>query len=317
MNKNASPVNGFLNIYKPSGPTSMDVLRRVKHLTGQRKRVGHGGTLDPQAEGVLPICFGQATRLMELLVDSGKEYRMEVELGKTTSTYDGEGEVVKTGDPSDLTPQKIEDTLQAFRGTIDQTPPMYSALKVDGKRLYKLARSGIEVERQPRSVEIHHLEVLESSPPLLILLAESGRGAYMRSLAHDLGEALGCGAYLKGLVRLRSGSFKSEESVSLEQFLEHSQDDWMEHLQPVDFPLLNLNSLTVGPEAERLLRSGQPVVLPADIGAYVGYMERHRAYTSDGRLVGVVSFDRPKNQWRPYKVFNLDAPSPYAPLASR
>ena len=291
----------------------MDVLRRIKQLTGQRKRVGHGGTLDPQAEGVLPICFGQATRLMELLVDSGKEYRMEVHLGATTTTYDGEGDVVNTSSVTDLTLETIETALDAFRGTIQQTPPMYSALKVDGKRLYKLARSGIEIERQPRSVEIYDLKIVEFAPPSLVLLAESGRGAYMRSLAHDLGQALGCGAYLKGLIRARSGSFKSEESISLDGFLEFGEDEWQEHVRPVDFPLLNLKSLTIGRDGERLLRTGQPVVLPRSIGAYVRYMERYRAYAQDGRFLGVVSFDPPRSQWIPYKVFSMESPSPYAP----
>ena len=318
MNKNSSPLNGFLNIYKPSGPTSMEVVRRIKQLTSQRRRVGHGGTLDPQAEGVLPICFGQATRLMEFLIESTKEYRMEVYLGATTSTYDGEGEVVKRGDPSAFTSQEIEHALESFRGTIFQTPPMYSALKVEGKRLYTLARAGIEVEREPRRVEIPRLEILEFSPPTLVLMVESGRGAYMRSLAHDLGEALGCGGYLSSLIRLRSGSFKAEDAVAMERILDNRQDDgWREFFHPVDFPLLRLKSVTVGKEAERYIRSGQPVALPPDVGAYAGYMERYRAYTSDGRLLAVVAFDRPRNQWRPYKVFSLESPSPYAPSATR
>ncbi len=312
MNNNISPVNGFLNIYKPTGPTSMDVLRQVKQHTGRRKRVGHGGTLDPQAEGVLPICFGQATRLMELLVDSGKEYRMEVHLGATTTTYDGEGDVVERAPTSQLTLEMVEDALKAFRGTIQQVPPMYSALKVEGKRLYKLARSGIEVERQPRSVEIHRLEILEFTSPSLVLIAESGRGAYMRSLAHDLGQALGCGAYLSGLVRTRSGAFRSDDAISVEDLSQETRDEWQRHMYDVDFPLLELKGLTIGRDAERLLRAGQPVALPRSIGAYVRYMERYRAYSQDGRFVGVVSFDLPKNQWLPHKLFNLDAPSPYA-----
>ncbi len=316
MKNNISPVNGFLNIYKPPGPTSMDVLRQVKQHTGHRKRVGHGGTLDPQAEGVLPICFGQATRLMELLVDSGKEYRMEVRLGATTTTYDGEGEVVDTAPATGLTLEMVEDALKGFRGTIQQVPPMYSALKVDGKRLYKLARSGIEVERQPRAVEIHRLEILEFAYPSLVLLAESGRGAYMRSLAHDLGQALGCGAYLSGLVRTRSGAFRSEDAVVMEDLSQEARDEWEGHLYPVDFPLLDLKSLTIGRDAERLLRAGQSVTLPPGVSAYVRYMERHRAYAQDGRFVGVLSFDLPKNKWLPHKLFSLDSASPYAPSIS-
>ena len=314
MNRNKSSINGFLNLYKAPGPTSMDLVRQVKRLTGQRKGVGHGGTLDPLAEGVLPICFGQATRLMEHLVDGEKQYRMEVYLGATTSTYDGEGDVVKTGDPASLARSTVEEALESFQGIIYQTPPMYSAIKQGGKRLYKLARSGIEVERQPRKVEISHIEILGFAPPSLMLEVDSGRGAYMRSLAHDLGEALGCGGYLRSLVRLGSGSFKSDDAVTMERFEEAaSPDSWHKYLLPVDFPLLLMQGVAVNRAAERYIRNGQSVNAPSHIGIHSGYMERYRAYTHDGRFLAIVSLDKVRNQWRPYKVFDLDTPSPYAP----
>lgn len=307
-------INGFLNLYKTEGPTSMDIVRQIKRLTHQRKRVGHGGTLDPLAEGVLPICFGQATRLMEFLVESEKQYRMEVYLGVTTSTYDGEGEVVKRNDPSGVDLGAVEQVLKSFGGIIYQTPPMFSALKVGGKRMYKLARSGVEVERSPRKVEIRQIELLDFAPPSIVLVVDSGRGAYMRSLAHDLGEALGCGAYLKSLVRQRVGCFKAEEAVALSRLQEAGDpDSWREHLRSVDSVLLHMKDVAVSRAAERYIRSGQAVSLPPHVGAYAGYMERYRAYTQDGRFLAVVDFDKPRNQWRPYKVFNLDTPSPYAP----
>ena len=294
----------------------MDVVRQIKKLSGQRKGVGHGGTLDPQAEGVLVMCFGQATRLMEFLVDSLKEYRMEVCLGITTSTYDGEGEVTKRGDASDVSIDTIEGVLDSFRGSIDQTPPMYSALKVEGKRLYQLARAGVEVERPPRKVEIYQLQILEYNPPTVVLNVHSGRGAYMRSLAHDIGEALGCGGYLKNLVRLKSGPFRVEEARALSDVHSDASDgSWNESIAPVDSVLLSLKSLVVGKPAERYIRSGQAVNLPASVGANVGYLERFRAYTNEGCLLAVVSYDKPNSQWRPYKVFHLDTPSPHAPNA--
>ena len=314
MTSGKSPVNGFINLYKPLGPTSMDMVRDIKRLTGQRKRVGHGGTLDPLADGVLPICFGQATRLMEHLVGTGKQYRMVVHLGAATSTYDGEGEVVRTGDPSGLDLKTVEEALKSFQGIVPQIPPMYSAIKIGGKRLYKLARSGIVVERQPRTVEISRLEILEFSLPTLTLNVDSGRGAYMRSLAHDLGEALGCGAYLKSLIRLRSGPFIVEEAVSTDRLQADGHPDlWKDHLLPVDFVLLDVKSVAVGRVGERYIRNGQPINLPAHIGARAGYMEKCRAYTEDGRFLAVMSFDKPSDQWRPHKVFILDTPSPYAP----
>ena len=310
------PVNSFLNLYKTSGPTSMDMVRQIKRLTGQRKRVGHGGTLDPLAEGVLPICFGQATRLMEYLVDGGREYKMEVHLGVTTSTYDGEGEVTKRGDPSGLDRGVVEEALKSFLGTIDQTPPMYSARKIDGVRLYKLARAGIEVERQPQKVEIPRIEILEFALPYLVMKVESGKGAYMRSLAHDLGEDLGCGAYLKSLVRLRSGPFEVKDAITISDLQEGSSpDSWKDYLRPPDFILLHYKSVPVSKSAERYIRSGRAVSLPPDVGAYAGYMERFRAYTQDGRFLAVVCFDKPRNQWQPHKVFDLDTPSPYAPAS--
>ncbi len=292
----------------------MDVVRQVKRLIGQQKGVGHGGTLDPLAEGVLPICLGQATRLMEYLVDSIKEYKMEIRLGETTTTYDGEGEVVKTRDPSGLELETVEDKLKSFQGVIDQIPPMYSAIKRGGKRLYELARSGVEVDLQPRKVEIASIEILSFSLPFLVLRVSSGRGAYMRSLAYDLGEALGCGGYLSSLVREKAGPFRVEEAVPLSTLQEGADgDSWREHLLPPDYALLNMKSVAVSKAAERYLRSGRSVALSPHVGIYAGYMERYRAYTQDGRFLAVVAFDKPQNQWQPYKVFNIDTPSAYAP----
>ena len=307
------PINGFLNLYKEPGPTSMDAVRQLKRLTGQRKRVGHGGTLDPIAEGVLPICFGQATRLMEYVTDSARAYRMNVHLGVTTTTYDGEGEVVKTADPSHIDRDAIDRALEPFRGEFEQTPPMYSALKVGGKRLYELARAGVEVERKPRKVSISRMEIVEADLPSLVIDVNCGRGAYMRSLAHDLGEALGCGAYLEGLIRLRSGPFLVEDSVRLEAVQESADEDgWRRYLMAPDFVLLHLKSVTVGEAAERYLRNGHPVRLPPHLSVYAGYLERFRAYSEDGRFLAVVRYERSRNEWLPNKVFAVDSPSPYA-----
>ena len=292
----------------------MDIVRQLKRLTGEKKRVGHGGTLDPLAEGVLPICFGQATRLMEYLVGGERQYRMEVCLGIATSTYDAEGEVTKRGDVSGLDRGKVEESLESFRGTILQTPPMYSAIKMEGKRLYQLARSGIEVQREPRKVDIPRIEIIEFALPRLTLEVDSGRGAYMRSLAHDLGEALGCGGYLTSLVRLRSGPFRVEDAVSVANVQEAAaQGSWEKHLHSADYALLDMKEVVVSKAAERYIRSGQSVSLPPHIGAYTGYLEKYRAYTQDGRFLAVIDFDKPNNRWRPDRVFNLDSPSPYAP----
>lgn len=292
----------------------MDALRQVKRITGQRKKVGHGGTMDPLARGVLPVCFGQATRLMDHVVGGRKIYLMEIRFGVTTATYDGEGEVIKTGGTGGLTRALIEDALEPFLGVIQQAPPMYSAIKVGGQRLYKLARAGIEVEVASRPVEIHDIRIVGCELPSLTLEVECGKGAYMRSLAHDLGEALGCGGHVAALERLSCGEFKAETSVTPEQLepSDDTRDGWRKHLLPVDWVLQNLNSITVGQQAEQYLRHGQSVNL-GQAPQNAGYLEEFRAYANDGRFLALVRFDRGDNSWRPVKVFEVDTPSQYAP----
>ena len=163
------PVSGFINLYKPVGITSMDALRQVKKITGQRQKVGHAGTMDPLARGVLPICFGQATRLMEYVVDGHKRYCMDVRLGATTQTYDSEGEITPVREPDYVTPELVKEAFAPFLGAIEQKPPMYSAVKVDGQRLYKLARAGVEIDRAPRNVEIFDIRLTGFSLPTISL----------------------------------------------------------------------------------------------------------------------------------------------------
>ena len=308
-------INGFINLYKPAGITSMEALRRVKRISGQRKKVGHGGTMDPLARGVLPVCFGQATRLMDYVVGGRKRYVMEVRLGQSTSTYDAEGELTFTGSVEGIARSEIASALEQFIGVVDQVPPMYSAVKVDGQRLYKLARAGIEVERKARSVEIHSIRLARLELPELTLDVECGRGVYMRSLAHDLGEVLGCGAHVTDLERRSCGGFSSTDSVTLEGLEEDAleADGWQRHLHPVDWVIRDYQSVTVGRAAERFLRNGQPVTLGRpDIHAE--YLEQFRAYNTEGQFLALVQFDRAGNSWRPVKVFQTDTPSPLAPM---
>ena len=309
-------INGFINLYKPAGITSMDALRRVKRITGQRSKVGHGGTMDPLARGVLPVCLGQATRLMDFVVGGAKKYRMEVKLGVTTTTFDGEGEVVKTQELAGLTRETVEQVAQSFVGLIDQKPPMYSALKVQGQRLYKLARAGIEVDLKPRPVEIYDIRVVDCSPPIVLLDVESGKGAYMRSLANDLGEALGCGGHVADLVRIACGGFDQDESVTLEELEQAAAeaDGWQRFLYPLDWVLRDLKSISVGSQGAQYLRQGQSISLG---GPFVdaGYGESFRAYNKEGYFLALVRFDRSGNAWRPIKVFRTDLPSPFAPVS--
>ena len=300
-------INGILNVNKPYGITSMEVVRRLKRASRQ-KRVGHGGTLDPVATGVVPICFGQATRMMEYLVDGRKEYRAEIELGATTDTYDALGKVVERRPTDGVALEDVEAAIAPYLGTVKQVPPMYSALKRQGKRLYDLARAGIEVEREPRDVVVHWTRLLDWSPPIISIEVGCGRGFYMRSLAHDVGQALGCGGHLKSLERLRSGSFYVADAVELddaeERFIE---DSWAELIYAPDAALYGLKAAIVGKRLEQLIRHGQPIPPESRIpGAEDG--ERCRVYGVDGAFVAVLGYDAAARRWRPEKVFQQTKP---------
>src|SRR2546430_6278989 len=206
-------------INKTTGMTSHDVVAKVRKLLHQ-KRVGHAGTLDPAASGVLPICVGQATRVAEYLSESGKAYQAEITFGIVTDTYDSEGAIIRTTDTTGLTQNQIEAELAHFLGPQMQMPPPYSAIKIQGQPAYKRSRAGEAIELDPRPIEIFQLQLLTWLPPRLTLAIECSKGTYIRSLAYDLGERLGCGGYLTSLIRTRSGPFSLTDSITLEQLAE-------------------------------------------------------------------------------------------------
>ena len=304
-------VNGFLNFYKPVGITSMEAVRRVKRITRQRKKVGHAGTMDPLAEGVLPICFGQATRLMEEVVSGRKRYRMTVRLGATSATYDAEGEITPVGDPAGITRAGIETALQQFIGDIDQVPPMFSAVKVDGQRLYDLARAGKEIERKARPVQIHAIAIDNLRLPNLELTVDCGRGTYMRSLAHDLGQSLGCGGYVSALAREYCGGFHAADGVTLD-VLEETPHRWQQLIHPVDWALRDLQSLALTELQAQAIRHGQAIDAGFDP---LVHGERRRAYDAEGSFLALVQYQAAIRVWQPTRVFRTDQPSPYAPLS--
>ena len=295
-------IDGILNIDKPSGITSMDVVRRIKRASGQ-KRVGHGGTLDPFASGVVPVCLGRATRMMEYLVDGTKDYHATVRLGVETDTYDVDGEVIEERDPSDIDLEAIQRALRPFEGMIEQVPPMFSALKKDGKRLYDMARAGIEVEREPRPVHVLGIDVVDWSSPDLIIDVTCGRGFYMRSLAHDLGEALGCGGHLRELTRTRNSAFHIDEALSLEEAETYFSDGtWDEVIHSPDIAVRSMPAIVVDKGVAERVRNGRP--LPGALRIpFEKPGEECRVYGSDGEFLALMSFDRSAGQWRPKKVF--------------
>ncbi len=303
-------MNGILNINKPPGKTSFDVVAIIRRLSGER-RVGHAGTLDPEATGVLPVCLGQATRVVEFLQDATKAYRAEVELGVTTDTYDGSGRVVSRTDASSATREQVEAALTAFRGTISQVPPMYSALKLHGEPLYKLARRGETAELQSRQVVIYEMEIVRWEPPTVTLDVVCSKGTYIRSIAYDLGQALGYGAYMKGLVRTRNGIFGIHDAVSLPELeLAFRHGYWHYFIYPTDAVLVYWQAMVLGEVAEDDVRKGRP---PSTLASMTraepsGQQpaqgeERCRAYTVDGRFLGVLHFNTENGLWHPEKVF--------------
>ena len=298
-------VNGVLNINKPTGETSMDMVRMVKRLTGEKK-VGHGGTLDPIASGVLPICLGQATRLMDPLIDGVKRYHTRVRLGEATDTYDSEGTVTERADASAITQDEIEAALEAFRGVIQQVPPMYSALKHGGERLYDLARAGFEVKREPREVVVHSLTLEAWEPPEAVLDIVCGRGVYVRSLGHDLGAALGCGGHIVELERRGAGPFSVDDAVTPEQFKDAVEaGKWMDLVHAPDVVVSNLPAGTVVGALEVFVKSGRAVVLGGREGMDPpSHGELWRVYGHDGRFLALARYDKPTGQWRPEKVFD-------------
>ncbi|MBI4281998.1 MAG: tRNA pseudouridine(55) synthase TruB [Chloroflexi bacterium] len=296
--------NGIISVIKPLQWTSMEVVRRIKRLT-QQKKVGHAGTLDPQATGVLPICLGQATKVMEYLVDSPKIYSALIHLGVSTDSYDALGHITDTSDPSHITEQDVSAELEKYQGVFHQVPPMFSALKKDGERLYNLARAGKEVTRSPREVEIYRLKITQWNPPEVRLELECGRGMYVRSLAHDLGTDLGCGAHLKELTRLRSGPFHISAAASMEQIERACQDgSWRSLLFPVDFPLHKFKAAIVQKDKENAIRQGQ--------GIYLGLPSRsaatndlYRLYSVDGDFLALLHPGKVRGLWQAQKIFKL------------
>jgi len=309
------PVNGFINFYKAVGITSMEAIRQIRKIPGMPRKIGHAGTLDPLAKGLLPICVGKGTRLMENVLEGRKRYRVDITLGAVTETYDAEGTIEITGSVDGLSRPEIELCMQTFIGEIQQIPPMYSAVKVDGKRLYKLARSGKYVARQPRLITIYDIHVLDFHKSSLTLMVDCGKGVYIRSLAHDLGQKLGCGGYVSDLERVACGSFYKSEAVTL-QDLEakdrYGAIGWVSCVEPIDFVLQGLKPVVVSDSAKSRLVDGMSVELDYEIESD-STSEVFRAYDPLGRFLAIVHYDSSNGLWKPTKVFNEKQISKYAP----
>ncbi|MGB5495161.1 MAG: tRNA pseudouridine(55) synthase TruB [Sedimenticolaceae bacterium] len=258
------PVSGILLLDKPLGLSSNQALQRVKRLYDARK-AGHTGSLDPLADGMLPICFGDATKLSAFLLDADKYYRFRLKLGETTATGDAEGDILRSRPLVGVTQQRIEEVLADFVGEIEQLPPMYSALKHKGRRLYELAREGVEVERELRRVRIHDLTLGEVDLPEFELDVHCSKGTYVRTLAEDIGEALGCGAHVSALRRTGVGPYRQLPMHTLEA-VERAASEGQAALDalllPIDTALSDWPEVQVGGDAAYYLKQGQAVLVP-------------------------------------------------------
>ncbi len=295
--------NGILNVYKEAGFTSHDVVAKLRGIYGQKK-IGHTGTLDPAAEGVLPVALGSATRLCDLLVDKEKEYTAVLLLGIRTDTQDTTGQVLEAH-PVEATEEQIREAVLGFQGAYDQVPPMYSALKVNGKKLYELARAGKEVERLPRPVEIYEIRILEMELPRVKFSVHCSKGTYVRTLCDDIGRKLGCGGAMEHLLRTRVGQFGLRDAVPLSEIQRRKDAGYLSGLLiPVDACFPGTAALHVCGEHQTLLRNGNPF-LPEHTaeGLKYGGGERIRIYDEKGVFWGLYAYEPETGRYKPVKMF--------------
>jgi tRNA pseudouridine55 synthase len=297
-------MDGILNINKATGMTSHDVVAKIRKQLKQ-KRVGHAGTLDPAASGVLPICIGQGTRVAEYLSESGKAYRAEICFGIVTDTYDIEGSALRTSDASALTLERIEETLPHFLGPQMQIPPLYSAIKLQGQPAYKRIRAGEEITLEARSIEIYALRIINWQTPLLTLDIECSKGTYIRSLAYDMGEDTGYGAHLAGLVRTRSGPFILEKSIALEQLAQYVEQGTLTNaVFPPDYALQQYPALSLDEKTTQRVLHGN--AFHHEQSAPQLESNLARIYDSSGHFFAIASWNAVEQVWQPKKVFEAN-----------
>jgi tRNA pseudouridine55 synthase len=308
-------INGIVNIYKEAGFTSHDVVAKLRGITRQKK-IGHTGTLDPDAVGVLPVCFGNATKLCDMMTDKSKEYEAVLYLGVKTDTQDMSGRVVSTADVNNINNinvEKIKEVIIGFVGGYEQLPPMYSALKVNGKKLYELAREGKEVERQPRHVDIPSIEIKDISLPRVSFSVECSKGTYIRTLCNDIGDRLGCGGAMESLRRTRVGRFKISDSITLSQFEEFVKSGELE--KNMDKYVLSCDSVFMENKRARikdnflstLLNGNKLYFNQLDFennpSAPFGEGELIRVYDDKDAFRAVYTFIKGEKCFKPYKMF--------------
>ena len=306
-------VNGLLNVYKEAGFTSFDVIAVLRGILHQKK-IGHTGTLDPAAEGVLLVCLGNATRLCDALPDETKEYLCTMLLGTVTDTEDTTGKIIETNEIN-VSNDEIIAAINSFVGENDQIPPMYSAIKVDGKKLYELARSGKEIERKPRRINIFDIHIEKIQIPYVTFKVKCSKGTYIRSLCRDIGNVLGCGAAMSHLVRTAASSYTIDNALKLDEIKELAQNGRLdEKIVSAEKIFSGLEGVFVSSEAKKLIDNGNPLKksnLDLDKSEIdfeeedINSLENRqvRVYNAEGRFVGIYRFDGLKKMFMPYRMF--------------
>lgn len=300
-------MDGIINVYKEQGYTSHDVVAKLRGIL-KMKKIGHTGTLDPEAQGVLPVCLGKATKVCDLLTDKTKTYQAVLLLGKVTDTQDTTGEVLQE-QPVLCTEEEVRACIEGFVGTIEQIPPMYSALKVNGKKLYELARQGIEVERKGRTVTIERITIDEIALPEIKMTVTCSKGTYIRTLCHDIGAALGCGGCMKSLLRTQVGPFELKDSVTLREIEQYRDEVRLDEiLNRTDSVFGHLPAVTLQKEAQRLVLNGNP--LTSELLADCRWSEtmkkdaaEFRVYAADGTFLAIYGWNDAKQSYRAIKMF--------------
>ena len=298
-------MDGIINIYKEADYTSHDVVARMRGILKTRK-IGHTGTLDPDAVGVLPVCIGRATKACDMLTDRSKVYEAVLRLGITTDTEDMSGTIL-TENPVDVTEEQVVEAVHHFLGDYEQIPPMYSAIKVEGRKLYEIAREGKVIERKPRPVTIYELEIIKIELPLVHIRISCSKGTYIRSLCRDIGERLGCGGCMEHLTRTRVGEFVIENAITLSQLEDLVRDERVEEfIKPVDRLFVQYPKVKVSNKSEHaLLTNGNPLA-----ARKLRMNEEHRVdgqwlrlYDLDDRFVALYQYDTEKRRIKPLKMF--------------
>ncbi|HOS68795.1 MAG TPA: tRNA pseudouridine(55) synthase TruB [Bacillota bacterium] len=288
-------MNGIINVLKPPGMTSHDVVSYLRKVLNMKK-VGHTGTLDPEAAGVLPVCVGKATKAVQYLTDKQKSYRANIKFGTVTDTYDSYGQVIKENESVAVDRKALEDTLKSFTGTISQKPPVYSAVKIKGRKLYQYALEGKEVQIAERTVEIYELKLVEMiSENEAIIDVLCSKGTYIRSLCYDIGEALGCGAHMSQLIRLGSSPFSIEDSHTLEEIKAAAEENRISDiLISVEILFKHYNSITIKASALKSVTNGNPLFEQGVLNGFEGLSENEdiRIYGEDYFIgTGTVQYD--------------------------